>query len=91
MQASELTNKMKIRFNGKGRYLKIQMVWNQFDKVIIQTSKGSTWFNPTDIVDTDTPSEVMVERVNLMSGKKYMELADTPRCCSPSSETYWSM
>lgn len=35
--------------------------------------------------------EDMVERVNLMSGKKYMEHRDTPLFCSPSSETYWSM
>jgi hypothetical protein len=33
----------------------------------------------------------MVERVNLMTGKKYMEKADTPLFLSPSSETYWSM
>jgi hypothetical protein len=35
--------------------------------------------------------ENMVERVNLMSGKKFMERKDTPYFCSPSSETYWSM
>ena len=33
----------------------------------------------------------MVERTNLMSGKKYLERRDTPLCCSPSSETFWSM
>jgi len=33
----------------------------------------------------------MVERTNLMTGKKYMEPANTPLCSSPSSETYWSM
>lgn len=33
----------------------------------------------------------MVEKTNLMSGKKYMEAEDTPNCCSPASETYWSM
>jgi len=32
----------------------------------------------------------MVERTNLMSGTKYMEAEDTPLCCSPASETYWS-
>ena len=32
----------------------------------------------------------MVERVNLMTGKTYMERADTPYYCSPSSESYWS-
>jgi len=33
----------------------------------------------------------MVERTNLMTGKQYMEKADTPLFMSPSSETYWSM
>jgi hypothetical protein len=33
----------------------------------------------------------MVERVNLMSGKKYMEPSNTPNYCSPASEAYWSM
>jgi len=33
----------------------------------------------------------LVERVNLMTGKTYMEDVNTPRCCSPSSEAYWSM
>lgn len=91
MLASELNNTMKIKLNGKGHFLKIKMVWNQFDHVIVQTSKGSHWFKKDESVVTDTPSEVMVERVNLMTGKKFMELRDTPRCCSPASEAYWSM
>lgn len=33
----------------------------------------------------------MVERTNLMSGKKFMEPSNTPGYCSPSSEAYWSM
>ena len=32
-----------------------------------------------------------VKRTNLMSGKEYWEDSNTPNCCSPSSETYWSM
>ena len=32
-----------------------------------------------------------VERVNMMSGRTYTERFDTPRFCSPSSESYWSM
>jgi len=32
-----------------------------------------------------------VERVNLMSGKTYIEESNTLSCCSPASETYWSM
>ena len=32
-----------------------------------------------------------VERVNMMSGKTYSEPINTPACCSPASETYWSI
>jgi len=32
-----------------------------------------------------------VERVNIMTSKKFQEDVDTPYFCSPSSETYWSM
>jgi len=35
--------------------------------------------------------ERQVERVNMMTGKKFMESVNTPYYCSPSSETYWSM
>lgn len=35
--------------------------------------------------------EKQVERINMMTGKKYMESVNTPRYCSPSSESYWSM
>ena len=35
--------------------------------------------------------ETMVTRTNMMSGTSYQERYDTPRCCSPSSEAYWSM
>lgn len=31
------------------------------------------------------------ERTNLMSGKKFTLSVNTPRCCDPSSELYWSM
>ena len=32
-----------------------------------------------------------VTRTNLMTGNTYQESVNTPMCCSPSSETYWSM
>ena len=28
---------------------------------------------------------------NLMSGKEFTQPVNTPLCCDPSSETYWSM
>ena len=33
----------------------------------------------------------IVTRTNLMTGKTYQESVNTPMCCSPASETYWSM
>jgi len=39
----------------------------------------------------DQLDPVMVERENLMTGKKYLEAEDTPLHLSPASETYWSM
>ena len=33
----------------------------------------------------------MVERTNLMTGKKYMEKKNTPVFMSPACESYWSM
>lgn len=35
--------------------------------------------------------EKLVERTNIMSGKKYHEPVNTPGYLSPSSEAYWSM
>ena len=35
--------------------------------------------------------ETYVTRTNLMGGAEYQERYDTPRYCSPSSESYWSM
>jgi methyl coenzyme M reductase subunit D len=45
----------------------------------------------TDSINYYQNVERMVERVNLLSGKKYMESVNTPSYCSPSSEAYWSM
>jgi hypothetical protein len=44
-----------------------------------------------NIVDTKTYKPRMVERTNLMSGKKFQEDVNTPYFCSPASESYWSM
>jgi len=35
--------------------------------------------------------ETMVTRKNAMTGLAFQERYDTPRSCSPSSETFWSM
>lgn len=30
-------------------------------------------------------------KINMMSGKEFTQGVNTPLCCDPSSETYWSM
>jgi len=45
------------------------------------------------VADADmfyTLIEKKVERVNMMSGKTFLERANTPIYCSPASESYWS-
>jgi hypothetical protein len=43
------------------------------------------------IIDTKHYKPRMVTRKNLMSGKTFEEDVNTPNCCSPASETFWSM
>ena len=45
----------------------------------------------TEQLETRNRPARMVVRRNLMSGIEYVEAEDTPLCCSPASETYWSM
>ena len=54
-------------------------------------NKAGWTTNDLDIVDVKSYQPRMVERTNLMSGKKFQEDVNTPYYCSPSSETYWSM
>jgi hypothetical protein len=43
------------------------------------------------IVHTQYYTPKMTTRKNLMSGIEYQEDVNTPLCCSPASETFWSM
>ena len=52
---------------------------------------GSTKYAYTTIENYNKNVVKMVERVNLLSGQKYMEASNTPNYCSPASESYWSM
>lgn len=52
--------------------------------------------NPEDyaIVDAVTfhkSIEKQETKRNLLSGKEFTQPVNTPLCCDPSSETYWSM
>lgn len=43
------------------------------------------------IIDTKYYKPQMVVRTNLMTGQEFEEDVNTPNCCSPGSETFWSM
>ena len=43
------------------------------------------------IIATSHYKPRMVTRTNLMTGKTFEEDVNTPNCCSPASETFWSM
>lgn len=43
-----------------------------------------------NIVSTELYKPRLVERTNIMTGQKFQEDVNTPRCCSPASETFWS-
>ena len=44
-----------------------------------------------DLATFKTNIEKTETRINLMSGKEFTQPVNTPLCCDPSSETYWSM
>ena len=49
---------------------------------------------PVSVSDMKTFYETIdykVTKINIMTGKEYQESVNTPLCCSPASETYWSM
>jgi hypothetical protein len=58
-------------------------------RMLFETLEGERlWVDPTYLVEL--PVETKKVR-NLMTGKEIEIPVDTPLCCDPSSETYWSM
>ena len=53
--------------------------------------KAGYQVNDLSIIDTKYYQPRMVARTNLMTGETFEEDVNTPNCCSPSSETFWSM
>jgi hypothetical protein len=45
-----------------------------------------------DDIECDRITEFpLVEKTNFMTGEAYLEEPDRPRCCSPSTELFWTM
>jgi hypothetical protein len=54
-------------------------------------NKAGYTVDQLSIIDTKHYKPRMVTRTNLMSGAEFEEDVNTPNCCSPASETFWSM
>ena len=54
-------------------------------------NKAGYTVDQLNIIDTKHYKPQMVTRTNLMTGKTFEEDVNTPNCCSPASETFWSM
>jgi hypothetical protein len=84
-----------------GTIVNIVLDLNAAGKVVpwidIKTERTTVRLCATDsnliMMNVQLVSEVenLVERTNIMTGQKFMEPADRPYFCSPSSETFWTM
>ena len=54
-------------------------------------NKAGYTVDQLNIIDTKHYKPKMVTRKNLMTGLEFEEDVNTPNCCSPASETFWSM
>ena len=45
----------------------------------------------SDCMEFHNNIEKRETKINMMSGKPFEQSVNTPLCCDPSSETYWSM
>jgi len=48
-------------------------------------------YDVAELDDYRTNIEQYETVINIMSGKEVRQSVNTPRCCDPSSELYWSM
>ena len=54
--------------------------------------RKSGWnISELSIIATSHYKPKMITRTNLMTGQTFEEDVNTPNCCSPASETFWSM
>lgn len=72
------------------------------EKTVVEPTAENNWTRETvpmtredfaiaEAVEFREKIEKKVVVRNLMSGEEYEEAINTPNCCSPASETYWSM
>ena len=78
----------KFRYYSKSRRVHVDYFNSQ--AAATRVMNANSLHKTHDVVPAEFYQPVMVERTNLLSGKPYIEDINTPICCSPASETYWS-
>lgn len=58
---------------------------------MVNTGADRSKYAISDLATFRMAIEKQVTKKNLMSGKEFVIPINTPICCDPSSETYWSM
>ena len=69
----------------KGERLCFKQDYEVWDLSMFKHTVRHTWAGHRIVIQ-----ETYVTRRNLMTGAEFQERYDTPRSCSPASETYWS-
>ena len=67
---------------------------NKFDQQAVSSQHAQDIYSakfPADKGFICLTFETYITRKNLLTGKEFKERYDTPKYCSPSSESYWSM
>lgn len=83
--------KYETERGAKGACTKMNRAWTGCELKIDENGQDVVQWKVMSLAEYNARPVKMVERVNLMSGKTFMEAEDTPNFCSPASETYWSM
>jgi hypothetical protein len=60
-------------------------------KIALARLDNKSKYAIAEINDFHANIEKTETKINLMSGKEFTQSVNTPLCCDPSSETYWSM
>ncbi len=60
-------------------------------KIALARLDNKSKFAVAEINDFYANIEKQEIKINMMSGKEFTQGVNTPLCCDPSSETYWSM
>jgi hypothetical protein len=66
--------------------------WGSAKATVTRLINKAGWSaSQLQIIARDSYKPRMVTRKNLMTGAEFQEDVNTPNCCSPASETFWSM